>query len=240
MLINLIDGKSYIGQTIDLYRRFDEHISHSKSKRKEFKKSKLYNAIRKYKLKNFQFYILPIVKYGQNIANEEEKRLIKKYNTFSKDGECDGYNMTEGGFAVGSGINHPNHGKHPSEETLRLQSIAQSGENNPMYGKTHSDEYKQRLRIEMSGENNPMYGVPSPGKGKPGPHRGKFGKDCPISKMWEIEHIGGLIEQVHGLKKYADDNGYNQGLLSAVYHGNAKRHKDIIRVTKLPNDYLIP
>jgi hypothetical protein len=36
-------------------------------------------------------------------------------------------------------------GEHPSEETRRRMSIAQSGENNHFYRKTHSEETKKKL-----------------------------------------------------------------------------------------------
>ena len=57
-----------------------------------------------------------------------------------------------------SGENHPNYGKHHSEETKALMSAAQSGETHHMYGKHLSDGVKVKLSIAKSGENSPWYG----------------------------------------------------------------------------------
>ena len=236
-IINLINGKCYIGQTIDTEKRFNEHVINSKSKSKKLQKLKLYRAIRKYKLKNFQFYILPIVKYGQNAANEEEKRLIKLYNTFSKTGECDGYNMTEGGYAVGSGVNHPSHGKPSPHKGKKYPQC--SGENHWSYNKSFSEEHRQNMRknhADISGKNNPMYNVPSPMTGKFGelhPLYNKVGEDNPSSKWWRITFDDGRTIEVHGLRQWSKENNYNVGHLVAISKNKRKRHKDIIKVEKL-------
>jgi group I intron endonuclease len=95
IIINIIDGKIYVGQTVDFDRRKPTHISNSRSKLKRHKKIKLYEAMRKYGIENFEFVLLPIVKYSKKLANAEEKRLIKEYNTFGEGSW--GYNMNEGG-----------------------------------------------------------------------------------------------------------------------------------------------
>jgi endogenous inhibitor of DNA gyrase (YacG/DUF329 family) len=44
-----------------------------------------------------------------------------------------------------SGKNHPNYGKHLSEETKKKISDANKGENNPNYGKRPSDKTRKKM-----------------------------------------------------------------------------------------------
>lgn len=89
-ITNLITNMSYIGQSLNIEKRWNEE------KRRAFlKNDKSYNyplskAFRKYGLKNFSFEILE--ECSQNFLNEKEKFYISKYNTF-----YNGYNQTLGG-----------------------------------------------------------------------------------------------------------------------------------------------
>ena len=90
-ITNIINDKSYIGQTTDYKRRFTEHkaLGYGQEKTKY-----LYNAINHYGIENFLFEVIegPIENY-----NEREKYWIKQYNTYFKADNAWGYNMTEGG-----------------------------------------------------------------------------------------------------------------------------------------------
>ena len=89
-ITNLITNMSYIGQSLNIKKRWNEE------KRRAFlKNDKSYNyplskAFRKYGLKNFSFEILE--ECSQDLLNEKEKFYISKYNTF-----YNGYNQTLGG-----------------------------------------------------------------------------------------------------------------------------------------------
>jgi len=63
------------------------------------------------------------------------------------------------------GENHPNYGKHPSDETRKKQSEKMKdrykGKNHPMFGKHHSEETIKLMRenhANFKGENHPMFG----------------------------------------------------------------------------------
>lgn len=83
---NLIDGKIYIGQSVHIQARFNQH----KSEAKNGNTRPLYNAIRKYGIENFSFEI--IEECPKEKLNEREVYWIKKYNSFNN-----GYNLTPGG-----------------------------------------------------------------------------------------------------------------------------------------------
>lgn len=92
-ITNLLNGKSYIGQTIkDPEERWAEHKRHAFGSHLNDQNKTLYKAIRKYGIENFSFEVLQ-----DNIPNfqkldEAEIYWINYYNSFVK-----GYNETFGG-----------------------------------------------------------------------------------------------------------------------------------------------
>lgn len=92
---NLINGKSYIGQSIDVEQRKLSHFSNAKNKNCYDYQSQLHQAIRKYGENNFSFDVLVEIKsegYDKTLLNNLEKYFIQKYDTFKH-----GYNATLGG-----------------------------------------------------------------------------------------------------------------------------------------------
>ena len=83
---NLINGKMYVGQTLDLARRMSNHLS-SSSNCRYFKR-----ALDKYKPDNFEFSIIEKCESDDDI-NEREKYWIKELNSLAPNG----YNLKEGG-----------------------------------------------------------------------------------------------------------------------------------------------
>ena len=89
-----VNGKKYIGQTINLAARFYNHNEH-------FKNSIHFNRlleedVKKYGSNNFIFYVLKYCK--QKDLDKHEIFYIKKYNTF-KDRTM-GYNLDSGGHGA--------------------------------------------------------------------------------------------------------------------------------------------
>lgn len=84
---NLINGKLYIGQSVDIEQRWKEHISAAKG---DYYHYTLYKAMRKYGIENFSFSI--IEECNRDELSEKEKYWIKFYNSYEE-----GYNSTLGG-----------------------------------------------------------------------------------------------------------------------------------------------
>jgi group I intron endonuclease len=98
LLRNLINGKGYVGQHINLnvHIRWNAHICGAAAKRNNHP---LYNAIRKHGVENFSAEVVwrgPVTK-----LDAKEVYYIKKLHTFVDDPLGHGYNLTIGGNSRG-------------------------------------------------------------------------------------------------------------------------------------------
>lgn len=92
-ITNKINGKSYIGQTTDYIRRFQEHKAMGYGRENN---KLLYSAFKKYGIENFEF---EVIENKTSNYNEKEKYWIQYYHTWVNEpnGLGYGYNMTPGG-----------------------------------------------------------------------------------------------------------------------------------------------
>lgn len=114
---NKVNGKIYIGQSVDVYRRLKKHIWDIKNENNQY----LYRAFRKYGIENFTYELIEECPIEE--LNEKEKYYIKKFNSYVGYDNANGYNLNIGG---GSNI-----GWKPTEEYLKNLRDANLG------GKSH-------------------------------------------------------------------------------------------------------
>lgn len=124
----------YIGSSIQLSSRFNDHITGYNSN------IKLQNAINKYSLEDFIFIILEYYEPEKLISQEQFY-----FNIIKPD-----YNIN---LIAGSRL-----GSMHSEESIAKMSEAKSDMNNPMFNKTHSEETKALMSFAQSGDKHPMFG----------------------------------------------------------------------------------
>lgn len=98
---NKINGKIYIGQSVDVYRRLKKHIWNIKSNN-----NILYKAFRKYGIENFTYELIEECDIGK--LDEREMYYIQKYNSYVGADNSNGYNLN-----IGGGVNR---GWNPTEE----------------------------------------------------------------------------------------------------------------------------
>lgn len=89
-ITNTLNGKCYVGQSVDIETRWHTHKS-KWAKRIEPNKA-LYRAFEKYGIENFSFEVLQ--KCRKENLDEREEYWIKKFNAFGN-----GYNMNKGGHS---------------------------------------------------------------------------------------------------------------------------------------------
>lgn len=102
MIKNKINNKVYIGQSVDIERRWEAHKWRCVNDDKHLY---LYNAINKYGIENFSFDVVELC--DRDELNEKEIYYIKKYHSYIYDEKPNGYNMTIGGQESLSGKKIP-------------------------------------------------------------------------------------------------------------------------------------
>ena len=152
LIENLTNGKKYIGQTVNFYRRKVGHKYDSK-----ISTTPLYNAIRKDEWENFEFIILikdHTINY--NFLDFWECYFINLFDTLNRG---KGYNLESGGNLnkvfteeAKKNMSKVKLGKKMSEETKEKLRELNLGENNAFYGKKHKDESIQKMREKQLGK----------------------------------------------------------------------------------------
>lgn len=133
-LTNKINGKKYIGQSVDIKRRLSEHYYKPNNQ-------VVSQAIKKYGRENFIMDVVELC--DETELDKLEIKYIKEHNTHVSNGL--GYNVDNGGKGSGK----------VSEETKRKISEASSGEKNGFFGRTHTEEVKEKIKEHH--KTNPNY-----------------------------------------------------------------------------------
>lgn len=147
---NQVNHKKYVGQSIDPIKRWRIH------KNDDVKNPNLIigKAFLKYGIENFTMTI--IEECEDCNMSEREIYWIKELNTFIKDPNSHGYNMTRGGEAM-FGDSNPFYGKTHTEETkqkLSEKAKKRTGEKNAFFGKHHSEETKKKISEANKGRKH--------------------------------------------------------------------------------------
>jgi group I intron endonuclease len=146
-IINKINGKEYIGQTIKtLKRRWTEHCCAG---------SILYKAIKKYGKENFTQSIIHTCDNIEDL-NLAEEYFIEYYNTMSPNG----YNLHTGGNnhmvsdETRKKMSEAGKGKTWTEERKKKHSESISGEKHPNFGKTATNETRDKISKAGTGRKH--------------------------------------------------------------------------------------
>lgn len=137
-ITNKINNHSYIGQSVNIEKRWIAHKNVWKNQSEHTYQYPLYRAIRKYGLENFDFSILEECNFSE--LDDREKYWIKFYDTVKN-----GYNQTIGGLGSFKKLNN-----------LKLLSITNDIKNSKLSFKEISEKYN--ISYEMvTGINTGRY-----------------------------------------------------------------------------------
>ena len=183
MIENKNTGQKYIGQSVDINRRYREHIRGI-----NISHSYIDDAIQKYGINNFNFSIILKLPQDKELLNEMEKYYIWKYNTYL---DKKHYNLTIGGESSPT----------LNSDVAKKISQKQKGKNNSFYGHKHSEEQKKKWSLQRKGnkfyKNNkhPFLNKKRPEHskkmtGKNNPMYNKKGKNSPFTKyfLWDSSY----------------------------------------------------
>jgi group I intron endonuclease len=160
-ITNTINGKIYIGQTIQtLKQRKKDH----RNCMERLKHLALYRAFRKHGFEKFDWTIIYYAK-DKNDLDETEKYYIKFFKTMSPK---HGYNMTYGGeggqhpIEIKQKISKSLQGRIFSDETRKKLSLSLKGkytkERSSWWGRKHTDDERKKIGDAQKGDKNHMYG----------------------------------------------------------------------------------
>ena len=156
---NKLTKEIYVGQSINLAKRFLKYFTLSYLKSRE--SLVMSRALIKYGYSNFSLEILEYCEIA-NLTEREQfyiDKLNPNYNTLKIAGSSSGYKHTEetknkisqslkGVYVAEKAYWY---GRSISEETKKLMSLKRSGELNPLYGKFHSEQSKELMRQKALG-----------------------------------------------------------------------------------------
>jgi group I intron endonuclease len=229
--VNLVNGKRYIGQAIDIdYRIKRGHFQ--KLIRNNDPHPKLQRAWNKYGYQNF------VVETLISTENEYPKEYLKSWLDFLEkdyiqfyDSYNNGYNCTYGGDG-GKGCIH-------SKESNKLISERMKGENHPMYNKHHKEESKKLMGRsgeenwnfgkDHSGDKNGMYGKHHTEESKLKNKLSSLGKQCGEengnSKPVILFSPLGEEFKLKSYQQFCKDNQLSVSHMCSVLKGHRPHHK---------------
>jgi group I intron endonuclease len=138
---NLLDGMSYVGQSVNPIIRINAHLRNKKN-------DYFHSSLRKYGKENFEWEIL--ASGSKSSISDVEIGYIVFENTKVPNG----YNMTDGGEGV-RGYNQTEEHKQKRKNTIKLRF---PNGFKPMLGKRHSEESKLKISISNHNKDGFMLG----------------------------------------------------------------------------------
>ncbi len=154
LLINKINGHTYVGSSINLASRIKNYLNNSFLKSKQNVNMPVVKALLKYDQSSFAFFILQYVTPESLTITETFfiTYVIPYYNVLKQGYSCLGYKHTEQTKNLLSKLAS---NRVHSEKTKALIARVFTGENNPFYRKSHSVESK--VRIIEANSRYPVY-----------------------------------------------------------------------------------
>ena len=147
-ITNKINNKSYIGQSINAYERWKDHIQdalRTTGKTANNKKFAIHHALLKYGLNVFEWQVIDTVN-TLNSANEAEDFYIAYLRTMAPNG----YNLISGGKS--KKLSQQTKEKIRKKLKIVGSLVGKFGPDHPNYGSTLSEERKQQLSDKFSGD----------------------------------------------------------------------------------------
>lgn len=153
-ITNEIDGKMYIGQALDIPRRWKDHLDDLFANKHA--NPHLQNAFRKHGFTNFSFQVFMTCRVD-SLDMWEELTILA-----AKDDGIELYNVKDGGNAPMTeehkqNIGNANKGKIRSEATRLKLSLAlkayHATHDNPFKGMSHNQETREKMSKSRSGKS---------------------------------------------------------------------------------------
>jgi group I intron endonuclease len=143
IIINKINGKIYIGSSVNLKTREREHFRSLKNNKHH--SQHLQYAYNHYGKESFKFGIIEYVSKDKELLLKREQYWLDYYQS---------YDMNYG-YNIAKYAESPMRGRHQSKEAKDKMSIYRKGrlvgENNPNYGRYYTEEEKKKIGKKSKG-----------------------------------------------------------------------------------------
>jgi group I intron endonuclease len=214
-----INGKKYVGQTVDLKQRLLRHL-------KEKNNSHFHNSLRKY----WKFGCFKIIeshyetkKNLKFLLDEREMFWIAELDTYDPK-QKKGWNLTKGGSGQ-LGYKH----KEETKMKIKNHQPDRSGIKNPMFGRTRENSPswgKKRLDTsnlmkQRIGKLNPLFGT----KWKPHQYERMSGKNHPNARSVLLISPEGEEYKMKSYYSFCKNNNLDNRLICCVLKGKRNHHK---------------
>jgi group I intron endonuclease len=237
---NLIDGKKYIGQSVNLYKRINEHLRVLRKNQSQCEI--LQHAWNKYGEENFKFWIVEECFIDK--LDEREIFWIKELHSQRDEW---GYNISWGGDTPTRGMKHTQEWKDTASKRMKERVVSEDTKekisktlmghgflpesiekmrNTRLARHDHrSDKEKQNLSDKFSGVNHPLFGTKRKGASSKYFGVSRY-KDRNGHLYWKV------IINIGGIQKY---------IVSRKYEIDAAREYDKYVIEhELPNPLNFP
>lgn len=206
-IINKINGKKYIGQTIhSLEKRWQGHCWECNKKLHGMIISK---AISKYGKDSFEIELLQECS-SMDELNKMEQKWIKKVRTLAPHG----YNLKEGGEngrlsdETKMKISKSNTGRKASPETIKKLSLSHLGHK-------HTEETKKKLSNFFKGKpQNPEHVI-----------KRIKAMELVVAKTYCLKNPNGIFVTIYNMNKFCKENNLLPSKMNQVASGKVKSHK---------------
>ena len=161
-ITNKVNGKVYIGQTIQGFnRRYHCNIENNTHN------SYLKRSIKKYGIDNFDICEVFDIAFSKDELNIKEWLWIKYYDSTNRN---KGYNRMTGGGSLGKHSEESKEKNRQSHIGIHQTEESKNKISNTLKGKTRPIEVREKISKGLTGKNNGMYGR----TGKNNPHYRKI------------------------------------------------------------------
>jgi group I intron endonuclease len=149
---NKINGKCYIGKSINVKQRWQSHLRNAL---KTERKGPLLNALRKYGSHNFSF---DIIKHStMKTIDVDEIEMIREYDSVKN-----GYNLTLGGEGGDTFTNLTSEAKEIRRKQISMSSKRANAKNRELHSKNtkalwQDPEYVKKVKDGLSKARTPEY-----------------------------------------------------------------------------------
>lgn len=155
-IVNKKNGKTYIGQTENVYKRWKEHVNNSNSALRGY--TELYLDMNKLGIEMFEFEIIEECKKEE--LYDLEVKYIKEYNSYTGFENSNGYNLSLGGKGS-KGLKKTKESIELTASKLRGRKYVFTEEHKKHIseskkGYKHTEKYKNEMSKRMKLDNHPL------------------------------------------------------------------------------------